>query len=251
LENVEDARQTCSFCKKAAREVRTLIAGPDVDVYICDECVETCVDILAGDDRRTILAAARAKAERFRSSAVSRVPGASPCGLCGTPLLRGEGVVVEGGALVCLGCGHATAAAMGPVLRRIQMMSGVIIRDGTESGGKNALEFDLRDVLDALGPRAARSRWHYSGLCYTSASGQDIEAFERSPGDLIDGTQLIAAAQQLQQVIDGHFEAFENENTPWVVVRAVDSAWWEVWSDDHAVLDAVRSRFKVVEESRR
>lgn len=34
----------CSFCSKSQREVRKLIAGPAV--YICDECVYLCVDIL-------------------------------------------------------------------------------------------------------------------------------------------------------------------------------------------------------------
>jgi hypothetical protein len=33
----------CSFCGKSQHEVRKLIAGPSV--YICDECVELCVDI--------------------------------------------------------------------------------------------------------------------------------------------------------------------------------------------------------------
>ena len=33
----------CSFCNKSQREVRKLIAGPDV--YICDECVNVCNDI--------------------------------------------------------------------------------------------------------------------------------------------------------------------------------------------------------------
>jgi ATP-dependent Clp protease ATP-binding subunit ClpX len=36
----------CSFCKRPQTEFRRLIAGPD-DVYVCDECVELCVDILA------------------------------------------------------------------------------------------------------------------------------------------------------------------------------------------------------------
>jgi hypothetical protein len=35
----------CSFCGKAQKQVRRLIAGPDV--YICDECVVKCVDIIA------------------------------------------------------------------------------------------------------------------------------------------------------------------------------------------------------------
>ena len=34
----------CSFCGKSQHEVRKLIAGPSV--YICDECVELCIDII-------------------------------------------------------------------------------------------------------------------------------------------------------------------------------------------------------------
>ena len=39
----------CSFCNKDQNDVRKLIAGPTV--FICDECVEVCNDIIA-DDRR-------------------------------------------------------------------------------------------------------------------------------------------------------------------------------------------------------
>ncbi len=35
----------CSFCGKAQEQVRKLIAGPG-DVYICDECVELCAEIV-------------------------------------------------------------------------------------------------------------------------------------------------------------------------------------------------------------
>jgi len=35
----------CSFCNKTQNEVKKLIAGPNV--YICDECVEVCGDIIA------------------------------------------------------------------------------------------------------------------------------------------------------------------------------------------------------------
>jgi len=40
----------CSFCGKAQREVRKLIAGPAV--YICDECVELCNDIITEEYER-------------------------------------------------------------------------------------------------------------------------------------------------------------------------------------------------------
>ena len=34
----------CSFCGKNQREVKKLIAGPTV--YICDECIQLCNDII-------------------------------------------------------------------------------------------------------------------------------------------------------------------------------------------------------------
>lgn len=37
--------QVCSFCKRTQEEVNRLIAGPD-QVFICDECVDLCRDIL-------------------------------------------------------------------------------------------------------------------------------------------------------------------------------------------------------------
>ena len=41
----------CSFCGKSQNEVRKLIAGPTV--YICDECIELCNDIIAEEWRQT------------------------------------------------------------------------------------------------------------------------------------------------------------------------------------------------------
>ena len=36
----------CSFCKKSQKQVKKLIAGPG-DVFICDECIEVCTEILS------------------------------------------------------------------------------------------------------------------------------------------------------------------------------------------------------------
>jgi ATP-dependent protease Clp ATPase subunit len=44
MSKLEDARLRCSFCGKTQDQVKKLIAGPDV--YICDECVELCNEIL-------------------------------------------------------------------------------------------------------------------------------------------------------------------------------------------------------------
>jgi ATP-dependent Clp protease ATP-binding subunit ClpX len=42
-----DGQFRCSFCGKAREEVRKLVAGPTV--YICDECIDLCNDIIAED----------------------------------------------------------------------------------------------------------------------------------------------------------------------------------------------------------
>ncbi len=47
--NTSDKKISCSFCGKSQEEVKKLIAGPNV--YICNECVVLCKDILVEDDK--------------------------------------------------------------------------------------------------------------------------------------------------------------------------------------------------------
>ena len=49
---------SCSFCGKSQKEVRKLIAGPSV--YICDECVELCNEIITEESEREDYYASRA-----------------------------------------------------------------------------------------------------------------------------------------------------------------------------------------------
>jgi len=53
-----DSKNTlyCSFCGKSQHEVRKLIAGPTV--FICDECVELCMDIIREETKSTGLKSA-------------------------------------------------------------------------------------------------------------------------------------------------------------------------------------------------
>ena len=43
----------CSFCGKSQHEVRKLIAGPTV--FICDECVELCMDIIREENKTSLV----------------------------------------------------------------------------------------------------------------------------------------------------------------------------------------------------
>ena len=51
----ENSKNTlyCSFCGKSQHEVKKLIAGPTV--FICDECVELCMDIIKEENKDTLV----------------------------------------------------------------------------------------------------------------------------------------------------------------------------------------------------
>jgi len=58
----------CNFCGKSQHEVKRLIAGPDV--YICDECISLCSDIIQEDDTNPT---AKSDASEITPSAIKKV----------------------------------------------------------------------------------------------------------------------------------------------------------------------------------
>jgi hypothetical protein len=78
----------CSFCNKSQRYVRKLIAGPNV--YICDECVDICLDIIREDRKDATPAWPRSTT--------------STCTLCRLPVAIAEAILVESRGLICPGC---------------------------------------------------------------------------------------------------------------------------------------------------
>jgi len=59
LSGGSDSKNTlyCSFCGKSQHEVRKLIAGPTV--FICDECVELCNDIIREETKTSLVKSTR------------------------------------------------------------------------------------------------------------------------------------------------------------------------------------------------
>lgn len=45
-EKMREGKVRCSFCQKTEDQVRKLIAGPDGKVFICDECIGICSEIM-------------------------------------------------------------------------------------------------------------------------------------------------------------------------------------------------------------
>jgi ATP-dependent Clp protease ATP-binding subunit ClpX len=74
----DNANLSCSFCGKSQKEVKKLIAGPTV--YICDECIELCNDIIAeeyGEDESTAAPARVLKPKEINAALDEYVIGQS------------------------------------------------------------------------------------------------------------------------------------------------------------------------------
>lgn len=70
----------CSFCDRTEQEVRSLIAGPKV--YICDECVNLCIDLLAKSFERKPESCLLCGAAKERRE-MTHIPQRGPvCGAC-------------------------------------------------------------------------------------------------------------------------------------------------------------------------
>ena len=65
----------CSFCGKSQYEVRKLIAGPTV--FVCDECVELCNDIIENEEILNLFAADDERGDQSYAAAFANVRGKS------------------------------------------------------------------------------------------------------------------------------------------------------------------------------
>jgi hypothetical protein len=123
------------------------------------------------------------------------------------------------------------------------VMQGISIHDKNDHG----LTFDLAELLRALGPMASEALWRpKTVITYVTSDDQPIAALEWQPtgGQWTLGRDLLQLSR-LRQVIDGVLESvLAAEAQPWVVLRAVDSSWWEAYSDDAHALEALKRTFR-------
>ena len=126
-------------------------------------------------------------------------------------------------------------------------MHSIRIRDLDPSG---FLAFDLKDLLNSVGEASVLSSWLCRGVWATPESpplNLDIESVSDT-GVLVAGSELLLLAAGTRQVIDGRFEAYRaGDSSPWLVLEAVDSTYWEVSCSDAATLELLRNSFRQVE----
>src|SRR5688572_17678179 len=118
-----DEPSRCSLCNKKQGDVRKLIAGPRV--FICEECVSVCVDIIKDD---AVAEAARsnpdahAEAQAHLMAEAQNLENRGPladwdvppwhvrCPLCERVVRTDDALAIEGRGVLCRGCVVAVQA---------------------------------------------------------------------------------------------------------------------------------------------
>jgi hypothetical protein len=92
----------CSFCSKTQADVRMLIAGPSV--FICDECLTVCNDIIADDAGLSARAEVKDGGEPKQRPDVPVTGPAVRCALCRMPTPIDDGLLIPNRGVLCPGC---------------------------------------------------------------------------------------------------------------------------------------------------
>ena len=132
------------------------------------------------------------------------------------------------------------------IMEMEEFMHGVSIADLDQ---RRVLKIDLADVLAAVGDAAEKSNWALSGV--EALGGDDAEELQRISDEqrTIDGKSLALRAKNVSQVIEGEFRAFRGTApSPWLVIQAIDSSAYDLFTDDEQVLSRVRAKFECVRD---
>jgi len=100
----------CSFCSKSQHDVKKLIAGPAV--FICDECIQVCVEILAKEQQGPTGADGDESSPAEAADLAGLAPVSMPCALCRMITVTDDLLVVHDRGGLCPGCVAAFEAAL-------------------------------------------------------------------------------------------------------------------------------------------
>jgi hypothetical protein len=126
------------------------------------------------------------------------------------------------------------------------------------------LALDLRDPIDLLAPRSIEASWTVSPvklenpelgrsidefmMMGSGRPGEDqLELLAASGGSSVSGLMFAEYAHATWQVIWGQFVGtVPAQSDIWVVIRAIDSTFYEVTTSDDEVLAKIKSAYKDV-----
>ena len=129
----DNANLSCSFCGKSQKEVKKLIAGPTV--YICDECIELCNDIIAEE-----------YGQEEGPTATSRVPKPKEIHEALNDYVIGQGEAKK--VLSVAVHNHYKRIESGAAVSDVELQKANILLLGPTGCGKTLLAQTLAKILD-------------------------------------------------------------------------------------------------------
>ncbi|HEY8559896.1 MAG TPA: hypothetical protein VIL74_05805 [Pyrinomonadaceae bacterium] len=119
------------------------------------------------------------------------------------------------------------------------------IKNKKQSDDKPASRIDLKDILNTVGDRVIKSRWRCRDLWVLANFDENPDSYRFSRLK-VSGDELLEMASKIYQTIDGRFEARSEgaAKTPWLVIVAFDSSWFEVWSSKLWIIEKIKTTFQ-------
>jgi tetratricopeptide (TPR) repeat protein len=113
---------------------------------------------------------------------------------------------------------------------------------------KQEHDFDLYDVIVALGERALHSTWFGSGVDCYGEKAEQLYAFT-DVNRPIEGRELLHIASGIRQTVAGDFTAFEpGAASHWLFIRAWDGSGFYVETDDAQIVRQLKAHFQSAEK---
>ena len=108
--------------------------------------------------------------------------------------------------------------------------------------------FDLHDLIAALGERALHSTWFGNGVNCYGEKAEELYALTNQ-NKPIQGPDLLAIASGISQTIQGDFTAFDQgANSHWILIRAWKGSGFYIEINDRHNKQQLKTRFPSMEE---
>ena len=143
-----DSHLKCSFCGKSQEQVRKLIAGPGV--YICDECVELCNDIL-DEELLDMPTAVSSEGERQKSKSKPPKKDRKPLTLSELPKPQQIKEYLDDYVIGQDEAKKVLSVAVYNHYKRLSLMEQTQVKDGKASKEKETVELQKSNIL-LIGP---------------------------------------------------------------------------------------------------
>jgi hypothetical protein len=129
-------------------------------------------------------------------------------------------------------------------------MRGLTIHDEIKHNGHTFLAVTLVEILDLIKAELGNTEWELTGVeCIGSDPGVEEWHWLSDNHVRVSTDRLLDLAATPMQMIDGRFKGYRpGETRHWLLIGAVDGAFYEVYSESPDILEPIKQHFKKVKQ---